>query len=164
MGIRTDNENIKDVELLQDKAQDAVFFTERGTKVPDFLDGIVWELRCKKGEALTFDPTILVTDHDLSMIQSKEDAGYKISSAEGCAELKCKPVVLDVESEEAVIYVFPVPEGDMMILRVVGRRDGKECAILDEMRLFRRRRFRLTITFDTALYFQKEVRIATGKE
>jgi hypothetical protein len=44
MGIYNNDESIKNLNKLEDKANRAIFFTEKGTKVPDTLKLIVWDL------------------------------------------------------------------------------------------------------------------------
>jgi hypothetical protein len=62
-----------------------------------------------------------------------------------------------------VIYVFPIPEGDMLALTIICRKDGQESSILSRLELYRKLNFRLE-GFQGAEYIRKEVRFATGKE
>lgn len=163
MGIHNDDGSIENPDKLDGKANRAVFFTEKGTKVPETLEPIVWDLTRQTNDTFKFDVSLVITSEDLSDIPYLEDVKYKETTAEGCAELPLEPVVLEIESREATIYVFPIPEGDMLALIIIGRKDGRESPILNRLRLFRKQNFRLE-GFEGAEYIRKEVRFATGKE
>jgi len=163
MGIRNDDESIENLNKLEDKADRAIFFTEKGTKVPDTLKPIVWDLAKQRNDKFKFDASLVVTNKDLSNISYLEGINYKETTVQGCAKLALEPVELDIQNDEATIYVFPIPEGDMLALTIICRKDGQESLILSRLELYRKLNFRLE-GFQGAEYIRKEVRFATGKE
>jgi hypothetical protein len=171
MGIRTDDESAKDLDKSKKKkpkkamalTEKAMFFTQKGAMVPDFLTPLVWDLTLLENGEFEFDVSILITDEDLSTVAYEEGTRYKAWSAQKCAKLAHEPLVFDIQSDhKATIYIFPVPEGDMLALTIIGRKDGKDSELLEKLKVFRGKTFVLD-GWNGPEYFRKEVRIATGK-
>jgi hypothetical protein len=101
MGIRNDDESIENLNKLEDKADRAIFFTEKGTKVPDTLKPIVWDLAKQRNDKFKFDASLVVTNKDLSNISYLEGINYKETTVQGCAKLALEPVELDIQNDEA---------------------------------------------------------------
>jgi hypothetical protein len=72
MGIRSNDESIENLNKLEDKADRAIFFTEKGIKVPNTLKQMVCDLARQRNDKFKFDVSLVVTNKDLSNVSYLE--------------------------------------------------------------------------------------------
>ena len=163
MGILEDNPSIKDLNELQDgQYENAVIFTVKGDTVPGTISALWYELE-RGEEHFKFNSSLVTTDTDLSSASYIPGTLYKRVPAKDCTVLHAHHVVFNIKPKRMSLYVFFIPEGDMIYMLHLCRKDGRKDKTLEQLKLDRATGYSVH-GFDDPIYIRKEVRIAIGKE
>lgn len=164
IGMKGDPEN-SNPDTLEGPRSRVVYMLQKDVNIPNYVRGIVWTLEPVDADRKAdFDVALVTTTKDLSNHKEmlvNSDGSHKVVSDEDSIELLNQKLefVFSRSRKEFHVYTWGQPDGDMLALHAIARKDGAECMRLDRLGLWADQGFKFPDFVDGETYIHYVVRV-----
>ena len=170
VGMRVDPSD-SSPDTLEGLPSGVIYMLEKDVNIADYLRGIVWILEpVEMARKVDFNVVLVTTTQDLSnhkeTLMNSEGKHKVVVSGENSIELVNQKLTFEFSTSrnEFYVYTWGRPDGDMLALHAIARKDGAKSKELNRLGLWADEGFKLPDFLDGETYIQYVVRIGQDVE